>query len=158
MNAKEIIELLGLVPLSREGGFYRETYRAHGVIVERARNYSTAIFYLVTPQDFSVLHRIPHDEIFHFYLGDPIEMLQIDPQGSRKRVIMGPDIKGGHQLQVVVGGDTWQGERLVEGGSWALLGTTVAPGFDARDLEIGDRDLLLEQFPQWREDILEFTR
>jgi len=156
---------LGLEPLPEEGGFYRETYRAKGEVPggalsdhDGSRNYSTAIYYLVTPTEFSALHKLPQDEIFHFYLGDPVEMIQIDPNGDLKRIIIGNDIVGGQRPQVIAPGNTWQGTRLVGGGKWALLGTTVAPGFDFKDFQISSRSDLVERYPQHKNDIERFTR
>lgn len=88
MEASEVIERLGLKRLPAEGGFYREIYRARGVIPgealpvhDGARAYATSIYYLITPEDFSTLHKVKSDEIFHFYRGDPVEMIQIDASG-----------------------------------------------------------------------------
>ncbi|MFH1652950.1 MAG: cupin domain-containing protein [Pseudomonadota bacterium] len=165
MKAADLIELLGLTPLPEEGGFYKETYRASGEIPqselkghEGSRNYSTAIYYLITPTEFSALHKLPQDEVFHFYLGDPVEMIQIDENGKLKTIIMGQDIKNSQQLQVIAPGNAWQGTRLVEGGSWALLGTTVAPGFDFKDFQVSSRRELIEKYPTHEKKIVEFTR
>ena len=146
MTADEVIRRLALVPLPREGGYFRETYRSAlavpgGATAARpdgARSLSTAIYYLLTRDTFSALHRLPGDEVFHFYLGDPVEMLQLRPDGTAARVVLGSDIADGLHPQAVVPGGTWQGSRLLPGGGFALLGTTMAPGFDARDFE---RDL-----------------
>ena len=136
-----------------EGGFYRETYRARGKVpLDRGeRSFSTAIYYLLTPETYSAMHRLPGDEIFHFYLGDPVEMLELHPDGSASITILGSDPLDA-SLQHVVKGGTWQGSRLVEGGSWALLGCTVAPGFDYADYESGTA-ALMDQYPDLREQI-----
>jgi uncharacterized protein len=166
-TAQEIIEALNLVPLPEEGGYYRETYRSNGpslsarvlgVDAEGTRSINTAIYYLVKPESFSALHRIKTDEIFHFYAGSEVEMIQLDEAGNLTRITIGPDILKGHQPQVVVPKGVWQGLRLKDGGQWALMGTTVAPGFEFQDFEVGSRDLLLNQFPQHSEDISRFTR
>jgi predicted cupin superfamily sugar epimerase len=156
MNIQQIIKTLDLIPLPGEGGYYRESYRAVGKTGDR--NYSTAIYYLITPLEFSALHHIPHDELFHFYLGDPVEMIQIDPQGKLKKMILGPEILKGQQLQITIPGESWQGARVIEGGSWALLGTTVAPGFEFRDFKRGERAVLLNQYPAYKNEILRFTK
>jgi uncharacterized protein len=165
MDAQQVIEALGLTPLPEEGGYYKETYRAGGAIPahvlkphEGDRNYSTAIYYVVTPTEFSALHKLPQDEIFHFYAGDPVEMIQIDTQGQYKQIIIGPHVLQGQQPQVVAPGNTWQGTRLVEGGQWALLGCTVAPGFDFKDFHISSRQELIAQYPQHAAPITRFTR
>jgi uncharacterized protein len=158
MRADEIIRCLGLERLPHEGGYFRETYRSKGVIPGLQRHFSTAIYYLITPAEFSALHQICYDEVFHFYLGDPVEMLQISPQGQLSKIILGSAITKGQQVQALAPGEFWQGSRLVEGGQWALLGTTVAPGFDFKDFKMGERRSLLKQYPQHHEEILRFTR
>jgi uncharacterized protein len=157
LSAQEVIELLALVPLEPEGGYFRETYRTHDTIpmtslparFRSARAFSTAIYYLLTPDTFSAMHRVASDEIFHFYLGDSVEMLQLLPNGFGRIVRIGSKITEGEHVQVVVPQGTMQGCRLADGGSFALMGCTVAPGFDYEDFERGDRTALLEQYPNF---------
>ena len=118
----------------------------------------TAIYYLLTPDTFSALHRLPGDEIFHFYLGDPVEMLQLKPDGSGEVVVLGHDIAAGMRPQHVVPGGVWQGSRLRAGGSYALLGTTMSPGFDYNDYESGTRESLTQLYPQHSAMIASLTR
>jgi predicted cupin superfamily sugar epimerase len=166
MTAEEIKALLHLVPLELEGGYFSETYRAEGIIPHSAlpaayrgpRNYSTAIYFLLTPDTFSAMHRLPSDEVFHFYLGDPVEMFQILPDGSSNTMILGTDLLHGQSPQIVVPGNHWQGARLAEGGEWALLGTTVAPGFDYADYEHGVHAKLIAEFPQHLDMLTALTR
>lgn len=165
MTAQDVIELLKLEPLPLEGGYFSETYKAKGEIPqsclgehEGSRSFSTAIYYLITPESFSSLHRLPQDEVFHFYLGDPVQMLRIEPSGELVREILGGDLRQGQRPQVVAPGNIWQGTRLLDGGKWALLGTTVSPGFDYRDYEHGERARLIEEFPQHKESICLYTR
>lgn len=161
-SANEIISLLKLQPLPGEGGFYRETYRADGKFKVTAggfpddRHHATAIFYMVTPETFSTLHRLPGDEIFHFYLGDPVRMLMLHSDGSGEEVILGPDLAAGQRLQSLVPGGTWQGTRLLSGGRFALLGTTMTPGFDFRDYQGPDRQQLITAYPAFAERICEY--
>jgi uncharacterized protein len=165
MTAEEIIELLKLQPHPKEGGFFSETWRADETIPRDvlppryggARAFGTCIYYLLTPATFSAMHRLRSDEIFHFYLGDPVEMLQLLPNGTGKTVVLGTDLRAGMQPQVIVPRDVWQGSRLVAGGRFALLGTTVAPGFDFADYEDGRRDDLVVNYPQFREKIIALT-
>ena len=164
-TAQEIIELLRLQPLPHEGGYYRETYRSDDQLPAaslprygRDKAAGTAIFYLLTPETFSVLHRLPTDEVFHFYLGDPVEMLQLYPDGRGQTLTLGPDLFAGQSPQVVVPRGVWQGSRLVSGGSFALLGTTMAPGFDFTDYEAGERDALAAQYPAFADWIRQLTR
>lgn len=155
-GAEEVLELLALKPLPGEGGFYRETYRSKLELPKsvlpapygEARSAGTAIYYFLTPDTVSAMHRLPGDEIFHFYLGDPVEMLQLHVDGTAEVVVLGNDLAAGERPQVVVPGGTWQGSRLVSGGRYALMGTTMAPGFDFDDWEAGDRAELLERYPE----------
>jgi predicted cupin superfamily sugar epimerase len=150
-TAHQLIDRLKLVPLTIEGGYFRETYRAPLMLAGGAlpaefgaeRNVSTAIYYLLTPETFSAIHRVRSDEVFHFYAGDPVEMLQISLDGGGRVVIIGNDLAAGQEPQVVVPGGVWQGCRLVPGGRWALLGCTVAPGFDYADFELANREEML---------------
>jgi predicted cupin superfamily sugar epimerase len=166
MDAEKLKSLLGLVPLSFEGGYYSETYRSADVIPRESLpgNYSgprcacTAIYYLLEPGTFSELHRVGSDEIFHFYYGDPVEMLQLWPDGSARRVVIGADFERGMRPQVVVPRGVWQGSRLAAGGTLALLGCTVSPGFEYADYESGMRAVLTGQFPAEAGMIGELTR
>lgn len=143
-SAAQLIAHLELTPLPREGGYYRETYRCSALIPKESlsaeydsvRNVSTAIYYLLTPDNFSALHRVLSDEIFHFYLGDPVEMLLIDPQECCTRVTLGSDLLNNQHPQQVVPAGHWQALRLFPGGRFALFGTTVAPGFEFQDFEL----------------------
>lgn len=111
------------------------------------RNASTCIYYLLTPETFSAIHRVRSDEIFHFYAGDPVEMLQLWQNGNaptgeagKARIItIHSDLAAGYEPQVVVPAGVWQGCRLVPGGAWALMGCTVAPGFDYADFKLAKR-------------------
>jgi predicted cupin superfamily sugar epimerase len=166
LSARDIIELLRLEPLAEEGGYYCETYRSELVIPAStlpadyggSRNVSTAIYYLLTPQDFSAIHRVRSDEVFHFYAGEPVEMLQLLPDGSGQIVDIGSDLLAGQSPQVIVPAGIWQGARLASGGRWALLGTTVAPGFEFADYEHADRGGLLARYPEFGVLITALTR
>ena len=166
MDAQEIIEALRLKPHPREGGYFVETYRScerkkGGTLMSRysgSRSVSTAIYYLLTPETYSEMHRLQSDELFHFYLGDPVEMLQLWPDGNGCIVKLGTDIAAGMRPQVVVPRGVWQGARLAAGGRYALLGTTVAPGFEYVDYESGVREELLRLYPEFEEMICALTR
>ncbi len=160
-----IVNALGLVPLPQEGGLYAETYRSSRVLPAGAagpgqtgpRACATAIYYLVTPTRFSALHRVASTEIFHFYLGDPVHMLQLHPDGTGSTHVIGTDIAAGQRPQLVVGRGIWQGTRLAPGGRFALLGCTVSPGFDFADYEHGRRAALTAQYPLWAVEIAALT-
>jgi uncharacterized protein len=167
ISAEAIIRHLSLSPLPFEGGYFRRTYECGdeatlpsslGYPDGASRRFCTAIYFLVTPDGFSALHRVRGDELFHFYAGDPVEMLQIDPAGRAHFLRLGPHILEGEQPQVLVPRKHWQGLRLLPGGSWALLGCTVAPGFEFEDFELAQRDRLIRAFPALATEIQEFTR
>jgi predicted cupin superfamily sugar epimerase len=142
------------VPHPEEGGFFRETYRCDetpsGVPprYQGKRAFGTAIYYLLTPETFSHMHRLDSDEIFHFYAGDPVEQLILRPDGNADTVLLGTDLLAGQVPQHVVPRTVWQGARLAPGGDWALLGCTVAPSFEFIDYHHGARSSLLQGWPK----------
>lgn len=166
MTAAELKKLLNLEPHPCEGGWFRQTWKAEETIPQTAlperyngpRAAGTAIYYLLEPDSFSEMHVLASAEVFHFYLGDPVEMLQLWPDGSGKRVVLGQDLSAGQLLQTVVPQGVWQGSRLVDGGQVALLGCTVSPGFDYADYASGTRDELTRRWPEWKEIIAKLTR
>ena len=168
MTAQQLIEQLKLEPLPIEGGFFRQTYCSaetlpQAALPERYRGekpFGTAIYYLLTSDadSFSALHRLPTDEVYHFYLGDPVEMLLLFPDGAGRRVVLGPEVLNGQQVQFVAPRGVWQGSRLIPGGQFALLGTTMAPGFTPTDYEGGRRADLLARYPDHADLIRALTR
>jgi predicted cupin superfamily sugar epimerase len=164
-TAEEIIQHLALVPHPCEGGYFRQTYRSQLMIPADVlpkeyageRCASTAIYYLLTPGTFSEMHRLPTDEVFHFYLGDPVEMLQLHPDRRGEVIRIGTNLAGGELPQVLAPGGVWQGARLSPRGQFALLGTTVAPGFEYADYTSGRRDELITAFPDFAEMITSLT-
>ena len=163
--AAEIIAALGLVPHPKEGGYFRETYRAGealplggpGARYAGARAVSTAIYYLLTPTTFSALHRLASDEVFHFYAGDPVEQLRLHPGGRGEVVTIGNNFAAGMRPQTVVPRGVWQGARLAPGGRYTLLGCTVAPGFDYADYESGSGPVLAAAYPNFAGRIATLT-
>jgi len=166
ISAEELKKLLRLEPHPREGGWFRQTWKAQETIPQDvlpgrysgARSAGTGIYYLLEPDTFSEMHKLASDEVFHFYLGDPVEMLQLWPDGTGHRIVLGKDVENGRLLQTVVPQEVWQGSRLIDGGRFALLGCTVSPGFDYADYVSGERDELIKQWPRWEEMILGLTR
>lgn len=149
LRADEVIALLRLEPMKVEGGSYAETYRCPETAVlepGRTRSLTTAIYYLLRAGEVSRLHRLPSDEIFHFYAGDPVEMLLLCGQNAEV-VALGTDLAAGMRPQVIVPRNTWQGCRLLPGGNWALMGTTVSPGFEYADFELGRGRELADLYP-----------
>lgn len=163
-SAEEIIKLFDLKP-HPEGGYYSETYRAKGIIPHHTlpkgfkgdRNFSTAIYYLLMEGQQSKLHRLASDELFHFYLGDPLTVVMIFPDRVEK-VVMGQEIAKGQRLQWTIPAGCWFGGYLSPGSRFSLIGCTVAPGFDFADFDANpNQDKLMRAFPHAREEILRFT-
>ena len=158
LTPEEVIAALGLEPHPLEGGFFRETYRTRQKVHGQERPLATAIYYLLTPASCSALHRLPGDELFHFYLGDPVHQLRLRPDGSGEVVTLGPDLLAGHRPQVLAPGGVWQGACLADGGRLALLGTTMSPGFAYPDYETADRAEMTRQYPAFAAMIERLTR
>ena len=166
MTAEEIKRLLQLEAHPCEGGYFRQTWKSEEEIPQAAlplryssaRAAGTAIYYLLDPSTFSEMHRLISDEVFHFYYGDAVEMLQLWPDGSSRVVRLGGDLASGTLPQSVVPKGVWQGSRLVPGGSVALIGCTVSPGFDYADYETGARADLVREYPASAELIELLTR
>ncbi|MGD0796516.1 MAG: cupin domain-containing protein [Acidobacteriaceae bacterium] len=166
MTAAEVKKLLNLTP-HFEGGAYIRTYESGERLAPAAfadsryptpRHTGTAIYYFLEPGAFSEIHRLRSDEIFHFYLGDPVEMLQLTAPGAGRVLRIGTDLAAGERPQVVVPRDIWQGTRLVPGGQWALLGCTVSPGFEYEDYDRADRAQLIAAWPAFTGLIRALTR
>jgi uncharacterized protein len=171
------IRKLGLEP-HPEGGFYRQTYRADIVLEglpERfsgPRAASTAIYFLLAGADFSAFHRLQSDELWHFYVGAPVtvHVIDADDQYADDRyddryseIRLGGDPEAGEVLQAVVKAGCWFASQLFaaepkDGQAFALVGCTVAPGFDFEDFELAERAKLIELYPQHRDVITRMTR
>ncbi|MCS6866868.1 MAG: cupin domain-containing protein [Gemmataceae bacterium] len=164
MTAEDVIRLLQLQPHPVEGGYFRETYRSSVVLPASmlpgygaSRAVSTAIYYLLMPGHVSELHVLASDEVFHFYLGEPVRMLQLWPDGRGQEVILGTNLAAGEVPQVVVPAGVWQGARLVGDQGFALLGCTVAPGFEYADYRRGGRAELTSRWPAFATEIERLT-
>ena len=150
------IKTLGLVPLPGEGGWFRETYRSPfptGPLTPAFCNdphvLGTAIYYLLGPGEKSIPHRIPGDEIYHFYAGSPVRLLILENGTEGREIRLGSPLEPGCVPQCVVPSGAWQGSRVEDPNGWALLGTTVFPGFEFSEWESGDIGKLGELFPKW---------
>jgi hypothetical protein len=149
-----------------EGGYFRQTYRADVEIAQAAlparftgpRRASTAIYFLLEAGDFSAFHRLRSDEVWHFYAGSPLIVHVIEPAGAYSRIDLGSGTDNRQVFQCVVRAGCWFGSELVEGGSYALVGCTVAPGFDFEDFEMGKRLELMRAYPEHRRVIERLTR
>jgi predicted cupin superfamily sugar epimerase len=162
ISVQEIISKFNLKPLPGEGGYFSETYKSQSYFGNKVlpdnyrgnRAFSTCIYYLITADSFSRLHRLPTDEIWHFYLGDSAKQLQLYPDGKGKLITIGNNIEEGELPQVISPANVWQGTRLKAGGDFALFGTTMSPGFEFSDYEGGDTEELVHEYPKFTNEIL----
>ncbi len=160
-DVQAIIERLGLEPLPVEGGLYRQTWRLDlDEPLPAGSVAGTAIYFALTddPDSFSAMHRLREVEIWHFYRGDPVRLLLLHPDGTAEQPVLGPDVLADQRPQIVVRAGTWMGGGLVLGGRFALLGTTMAPGFTPSSFETGVRDDLVRQWPSVGTEIARLTR
>jgi uncharacterized protein len=165
LTAKQIIEKFEMEPLRIEGGFIKVVDVSDEIIRKDALPsrydvdkpiYGT-ILYLITPDSFSKMHFLPTDEVYHFYLGDPVEQLQLLEDGTGRIVRLGQDILNGECVQSIAPANAWHGSRLVEGGSFALMGTTMAPAYSENEYIHGVRQTLIEKFPEFKQAIIDRT-
>jgi predicted cupin superfamily sugar epimerase len=149
-----------------EGGYYRQTYLADLVLPKGClpadftgpRPASTAIYFLLDGENFSAFHRLRSDELWHFYVGEALLVHVIAAEGGYFKIQLGNDPEAGDVLQGVVKAGCWFASEVKDGGSFALVGCTVAPGFDFEDFELAERKELARSCPQHRELIDKFTR
>jgi predicted cupin superfamily sugar epimerase len=145
VTPEDLVAHYDLEPIPREGGLFRRTWA--GPERPDGRPEGSAIVALLTAADFSALHRLPSDEVWHFYLGDPLELLLLAPDGTSRTAVLGPDIHGGQHPQFTVPAGTWMGARVVTGGAWTFFGCTMAPGFAYGGYEHGDAAELAARYP-----------
>ena len=163
-TAQQWIDRLRLEP-HPEGGWYRQTYRAPLILPQAAlpgytgdRAASTAIYFLLAGDQFSAFHRLRSDEVWHFYAGSGLVVHVIEPGGRYSELLLGSDPTSGEDFQAVVPAGCWFGSSLRQPNTWALVGCTVAPGFDFADFEMARREELTAQYPQHRSIIERLTR
>ncbi len=164
-RVEELTTKLQLLP-HPEGGFYKEIYRSADHIKQAHlpdgypgdRAYATSIYFLLTAGNFSAYHRIRQDEMWHFYEGSPIEIHEIDSDGTHSVTILGTDLDSGQRPFHVVKGGVWFGSRVHGNGAYGLVGCTVAPGFEFADFEMADRQELIAAFPNLESEIVALTR
>lgn len=162
LTAEQVIEQLSLRP-HPEGGFFSETFRAPALPGELPgrgeRSASTAIYFLLRAADFSALHVVSSDEVWHHYHGDALELHCFDLAQAHRRVVLGSELGRGERPQHVVRAGELQGARVLAGRhGFALVGCTVAPGFDFADFRLPPRAELLALLPEQRELVLALTR
>jgi len=149
-----------------EGGFYKETHRSKEILNREHlpgrytgdRCFSTSIYFLLESKDMSVFHRIKSDEIWHFYYGSSLTLFSIDPEGMLFKIKLGSNLEEGELFQAHINAGNWFGAAVNDSDSFALVGCTVAPGFEFEDFELGERKTLLKLFPRHGEIIQNLTR
>jgi predicted cupin superfamily sugar epimerase len=145
-----------------EGGYYKETYRSNVTTyfdeLQGKRNNSTGIYFLIEKNNFSAFHKIKSDEMWHFYCGDTLEVIELHQNGELIKTRIGNNLKEGETFQYTVKSNTWFASRVFQNGQFSFVGCTVCPGFDFADFELADQKLLMEQFPQHAMIIKELTR
>lgn len=159
------IDRLQLAP-HPEGGWFAQTYRSAESVrdgqlpcrFEGDRVFSTAIYYLLEGRDFSAFHRIKSDEIWHFYAGGPVTLYVIEKSGRLVQKKLGREPDKGELFQVVVEAGCWFGAAIDDPAPYALMGCTVAPGFEYADFQLADRSRLLQEYPRHRKIIEKLTR
>jgi uncharacterized protein len=158
-EAADLIVRLGLEPLEAEGGWFCQSWRSPELLPSGEPT-GTCIYALQTdePDCFSAMHRLPTDEIWHFYLGDPLGLLLLHPDGSSSEPVLGPDLAAGHQVQLVVSAGTWMGGRIASRGGYALVGCTMAPGFTETGYEGTTAAPLIAKWPQHETRIRSLVR
>lgn len=158
------IEKLGLQP-HPEGGFFRQTYKSELMIAGEvlpgftgARAASTAIYFLLEGDNFSAFHRLQSDEVWHFYAGSALTVHVISSGGEYSTILLGNDTESGQVFQSIVRAGCWFASHVWDWKGWALVGCTVAPGFEFEDFEMGSRERLVREYPQHAHLITRLSR
>lgn len=165
LSHQQLIQQYNLLP-HPEGGWYKQTYKSAEYISAAAlperfggdRPFSTAIYFLLEKGNYSAFHRIKSDECWHFYRGDPLEIIVLQPNGELGVTTLGNDITKGHLFQYVVPAGCWFASRPAPGSQYCFVGCTVAPGFDFADFEMANGEQLVSEFPQHNNLIRELCR
>ncbi len=160
-DGRRIVEQLGLEPIPVEGGLFRQTWRlVADEPIPAGTVLGTVIYAALTDDEdsFSAMHRLSEVEVWHFYAGDPVELTLLHPDGTIELPVLGPDVLDGQHPQVIVPIGTWMGGSLAPGGTFALFGTTMTPGFTTGSFETGVREELIERWPAAADRITRLTR
>lgn len=155
---EKIIHKYHMQPLPNEGGYFNQTYYlCDSKSCKKTKHAdSTAILYLITNKVVSKFHRVPSDEMFHFYTGSPVMLVQLEKNGTVLKTVLGNDVLHGQHVQVTVPKNTWQGAYLIGSGEYALMGTTMTPGYYGE--EIAKRSDLIKQYPKEKNTIFKLTK
>ena len=160
LTADEILRLLKLEP-NATCGFVRLTFVSKQSLAANvlpspfaeAHPVGTALYFMVTPSAPVRLHRIRNDQLYHYYLGDPLEVFMLNADGNTERVIVGPDLRNGQHVQLLIPGNTFHTARPIGHGQWLLGASTEWPGVVPADVEIGDLELLARKYPEVAADL-----
>lgn len=164
--ARAIIDRFGMERIPQEGAWFAPSFRSdESATISGTTRYPgrrdawSAIYCLQTRDDFSGLHRLATDELWHFYDGSPLELLLLHPNGTGETLLLGRDLVAGQRPQLLVPRGVWQASRPIGGAeAWTFFGNTLAPGFDYADFEIGYRSELTACYPAFASKIAELTR
>jgi predicted cupin superfamily sugar epimerase len=153
-DVNALIEYYSLRPLPVEGTLFASTYRSRAQTPDGGPLGTAMIgLYCDDPRSFSCFHRLPTDEIWHFYGGDPLRLVLLHPDGSSEEIIMGGDPFIGQRVQLIVPAGAWQAGQMIPGGRYSLFGCTMAPGFTSDGFEAGMAADLLARYPDRADDI-----
>ena len=160
MTADELRTLLELEP-NATCGFVHLRYVSKQAIATGGlpapfadgRPLGSALYFMVTPEAPVRLHRIRNDQLYHYYLGDPLEVFLLHADGSTERVIVGPDLRRGERVQLLIPGNTCHTARLIGRRQWFLGASTEWPGVVPADVEIGELDALAGKYPAVAADL-----
>jgi len=168
MKAEEIIERLHMSVLPNEGGYFAVTHQSDERLMEEAlparyqqsRLISGAIYYLVTNDQFSAIHKLPTDELYYFHYGDPMEMLLLGPRGEGAKTTLGMGLDSGQFPQLLAPRDWWHGSRPLpdQPYGFTLVSTSMAPAYHESDPVFGEREALQSQYPKHADIIAALTR
>jgi predicted cupin superfamily sugar epimerase len=160
MTAADITRLLDLEPNATCGSvrvtFMSRTRIAPGGLpapFESGRPVGSALYFMLTPQEPVKLHRIRNDQFYHYYLGDPIEVLMMLTDGTTQHHVVGPDLRAGHKVQLFIPGNTFHTARVIGAGQWFLGGSTEWPGVEPQDVELGNADEIAMKYPDVADQI-----
>lgn len=158
-SIEQLVDHWKLEPMGKENVLFTQTYQS-AVTTAEGRPQYTAIIALMTCDagSFSDMHKLASDELWHFYLGDPMELLLLHPDGQHEIIVLGQNVLFKEKLQHLVPAGTWMGARVKPGGEYSVFGNTMAPGFTDNDFELGDRSTLSQQWPQHSDLIAALTR
>ena len=158
LTAEDVRALLKLEPHAT-CGFVRVTFVSQTRIAQGGlpppfadgRPAGSALYFMVTPDAPVRLHRIRNDQLYHYYLGNPVEVLMLHQNGKTERVIVGPDLRGDQQVQLLIPGDTFHTARVIGQRRWFLGASTEWPGVEPADVEIGNVEALATKYPELRD-------